>query len=67
MSDWADDLAETLVNEVREITHSRSHAGGWNFDVPYDKAVELVAARLRLVKCEGECAGLEQARKAIAP
>lgn len=51
-ADWADELAAAIIADV----HSRR----------YTEAESLIAARLRLVKCEGERDGINRASAIVA-
>ena len=54
MSDWADELAETLAKEASQL------------DADSALIRDVWAARLRLVRQEGVSIGLDQAQAAIA-
>jgi hypothetical protein len=49
-ADWATDLAITIISEAHQ---------------PYFDAVELIATRLRYVRAQGVCDGVEKCQMAV--
>ena len=53
MSDWADEKAAEIYADARCAV------------TPTETAIDLIASKLRLIRIEGEGAGLEQASHAM--
>lgn len=66
MTDWADEDAEKLVNQIRNFEWSSRHDGGrFRFDLTRADCAELLAAHLRLVESRGASRGVAGVAKAI--
>jgi hypothetical protein len=59
--DWADELARQIAADFG----SRPWTYDGNVEVPDELSLNLVAARLRIIRHEGVGDGLDQARDAI--